>query len=92
MGDGLCTTDDWSTSLAVLYNAIIKLSTLSTPGLVYRGVREDRFRLPSHFLPGGVDGAPADADDETARLLGRTSRFLPSAPARFAGGVDSATL
>ena len=49
--DAVLNTDDWSTSLAVLYNAIIKLSTLSLPGVVYRGVKEERYRLPESFLP-----------------------------------------
>ena len=38
---------DWSTSVAVLYNALIKLSHTATPSLVYRGVVEDSAQLPA---------------------------------------------
>ena len=41
----------WATSLAVLYNAVLKLSSSSDRSHVFRGVKEDRFRLPDFFLP-----------------------------------------
>ena len=82
----LCHTDDWSTSLAVLYNAIIKLSTSALPGAVYRGVREDQVRLPDFFIP--EEGCPADGTGAgellSMHLLGR----LPNGPSRFSGGVE----
>lgn len=42
----------WSTSLAVLYSGITKVGTASTPQTVYRGVNEQRIRLPKSFTDG----------------------------------------
>ena len=43
--------NNWATSVAVLNNAVLKLSQITTPNVVYRGVREQHRRLPDYFLP-----------------------------------------
>ena len=40
---------EWQTSLSILYSAVFKLSFLSKPGTVYRGVNESRMKLPEAF-------------------------------------------
>ena len=56
--------DDWATTIACCYSGVLKLSFISQPGRVYRGVREDAMRLPPEFLSreegkfaGGVERA-----------------------------------
>ena len=95
--DAVLNTDDWSTSLAVLYNAIIKLSTLSLPGVVYRGVKEERYRLPESFLPHRRlwPNGRADSERDMAQVpppLLRTSSagVTPASRDPFAGGVEKA--
>jgi hypothetical protein len=92
-------TEDWSTSLAVLYNAIIKLSTHALPGVVYRGVKEDVVKLPSFFIPdsaSGADDAPPTPSRAVASAgLGRgglasPNAYVPVTHERFAGGVEKA--
>ena len=43
--------DKWATSLAVLYNAVLKLSKVSARAQVFRGVKEDVMKLPDRFFP-----------------------------------------
>eukprot|EP00325_Prymnesiales_sp_UTEX-LB-985_P017941 CAMPEP_0174751646 /NCGR_PEP_ID=MMETSP1094-20130205/100296_1 /TAXON_ID=156173 /ORGANISM="Chrysochromulina brevifilum, Strain UTEX LB 985" /LENGTH=70 /DNA_ID=CAMNT_0015957171 /DNA_START=1 /DNA_END=210 /DNA_ORIENTATION=- len=43
--------NDWATSVAILNAAVLKLSQISQPAVVYRGVREDSRKLPDIFLP-----------------------------------------
>ena len=40
----------WATTIALLYSAVLKLSFLSKPARVYRGVKEDTMQLPETFL------------------------------------------
>jgi hypothetical protein len=40
----------WATTIAVCYSAVLKLSMLSKPTTVYRGVKEDVRILPDDFL------------------------------------------
>ena len=42
--------DEWATTIACIYSGVLKLSFLSTPARVYRGVRETDLELPPHFL------------------------------------------
>ena len=56
--------DDWATTIACCYAGVLKLSFLSQPARVYRGVREDKVKLPAEFLEcsegkfaGGVERA-----------------------------------
>ena len=53
---------DWQTSISILYSAVFKLSFLSKPGKVYRGVNESKLKLPEafyrhdgHNFAGGVE-------------------------------------
>jgi len=39
----------WQTSISILYSAVFKLSFLSKPGKVYRGVNEAVMKLPESF-------------------------------------------
>ena len=40
---------NWQTCISVLYNAIVKLSYLSKPGKVFRGLNESKQQLPRSF-------------------------------------------
>jgi hypothetical protein len=43
--------DDWATTIACCYSGVLKLSFLSSqPARVYRGVREEKAKLPAEFL------------------------------------------
>jgi len=102
---GMVSTDDWSTSLAVLYNAIIKLSALAYPGMVYRGVKEDKVRLPDLFIPRGeassvdgvrgagcempVDGTRSGFAGGVEKAFMSTSRD-PAAALRYSGSIQQA--
>ena len=48
--------DDWATSAALLYSAIVKLARISKDETVYRGVKEEYVQLPESFTSRGVDG------------------------------------
>ena len=55
---------DWATTIALCYSGVLKLSLHSEPARVYRGVKEDKVRLPPSFLnheegkfAGGVERA-----------------------------------
>ena len=55
---------DWATTIACCYSGVLKLSFISQPARVYRGVREDTMQLPPEFLSreegkfaGGVERA-----------------------------------
>ena len=50
---------EWRTSIAVLYQALIKLSVYTEPATVFRGVREVEWRLPDYFTPGAADRNPS---------------------------------
>lgn len=53
-GDGI---DDWATCIAVLYEAVMKLSLSNEfKGTLYRGIDERRLTLPSSFLNSGSAG------------------------------------
>lgn len=43
---------NWATCVAVLYSAVIKLTALSAPAIVFRGVTENERMLPSEFIKG----------------------------------------
>ena len=43
-------TQPWATTIACCYSGVLKLSMLSKPSRVYRGVREVERRLPDAFL------------------------------------------
>ena len=45
----------WATTIALLYSAVLKLSFLSKPARVYRGVKEDTMKLPDAFLDAAAD-------------------------------------
>ena len=45
----------WATTIALLYSAVLKLSELSKPARVYRGVKEDKMVLPNSFLNAAAD-------------------------------------
>ena len=54
----------WATTIGCCYSGVLKLSFISQPARVYRGVREDEMRLPDEFLAreegkfaGGVERA-----------------------------------
>ena len=55
---------DWATTIGCCYSGVLKLSFLSQPARVYRGVKEDEMQLPDEFLSreegkfaGGVERA-----------------------------------
>lgn len=58
----------WSTSLAILYSAVTKVSTASKPATVYRGVNEQRIQLPKSFID-GIGGVELAAMSTTADRL-----------------------
>jgi len=45
----------WATTIACLYSAVLKLSFLSKPARVYRGVKEDTRKLSDKFLNAAAD-------------------------------------
>ena len=47
---------EWRTTISLLYSGVLKLSTLSAPARVYRGVREVETVLPPSFLDGAFAG------------------------------------
>jgi len=47
---------DWATTIACCYSGTLKLSSLSKPTRVYRGVRESTMQLPSRFYDLGTGG------------------------------------
>jgi len=56
--------DEWATTIACIYSGVLKLSFISKPARVYRGVKETDLELPPHFLEveegkfaGGVERA-----------------------------------
>ena len=58
------TIAEWATTIGCCYSAVLKLSFISQPARVYRGVREDEMQLPEDFLSrqegkfaGGVERA-----------------------------------
>lgn len=90
--------NDWSTSLAVLYNAIIKLSHMSEPAVVFRGVKEDKRKLPDYFLPPPESNTPgAAARVQVAFAGGVEKAFMsttkdPLTAVRYAGSVDAGSI
>ncbi len=57
--------DEWGATIACIYSGVLKLSFLSTPARVYRGVKETDLELPPHFLEveeGKFAGACAGLD------------------------------
>ena len=69
----------WSTSVAVLYSGITKVATASAPATVFRGVNEQRIKLPKSFTEGATDqfaggvemAAMSTTTDRNVRGLGR---------------------
>ena len=47
---------EWATTIACCYSAVLKLSALSRPARVYRGVRETGMQLPREFFEEGASG------------------------------------
>ena len=41
---------EWATTIACCYSGVLKLSQLSQPATVYRGVREDQMQLPKEMV------------------------------------------
>jgi hypothetical protein len=46
----------WATTTSLTYSAVLKLSMLSKPKRVYRGVKEDEMQIPDSFLNGDFAG------------------------------------
>ena len=81
--------DEWATTISCIYSGVLKLSFLSKPARVYRGVRETDLELPPHFLEvedgkfaGGVERAfmsttknPAVALDYSGGVAAKGSIF-----------------
>ena len=68
--------DQWATTIACCYSAVLKLSFLSRPTRVYRGVKEDRLQLPRKFFcseeghfAGGVERAFSSTTRDLAVAL-----------------------
>ena len=73
----------WATTIACLYSAVLKLSFLSKPARVYRGVKEDTRKLSDKFLnaatddfAGGVEVRP-QRPPEPAAIASASTRCWP---------------
>ena len=71
----------WATTIACCYAAVLKLSALSKPTRVYRGVRETSMKLPAQFFEGGSGGFAGGVECATP-LVGRPTAPPPPATPR----------
>ena len=76
-------TRPWATTIACCYSGVLKLSMLSKPSRVYRGVKEVERRLPDAFLDvkaGFAGGVECVVGPRSPDLSG-SSRESPACPA-----------
>ena len=97
---GWLQANNWATSVAILNNAVLKLSRGTLPNVVFRGVKEDVHKLPDSFLPDafldemrGADALKAGGRRKIgSRRYSRLAEQLREAEpvTKFAGGVEKA--
>ena len=77
---------EWATTISCCYSGVLKLSFLSSPTRVYRGVRETEMRLPPEFMQ-TESGAGFAGGVERAFMSTSTS---PAVALDYSGGKDHA--
>ena len=70
-------TAAWATTIACLFSAVLKLSYLSKPARVYRGVKEDKLKLTYEFLHPSEGGFAGGVEVPPLRPEPRPSRLTP---------------
>jgi hypothetical protein len=76
----------WATTIACCYSGVLKLSRLSKPARVYRGVSEEHLQLPDRFVAGADGGTGFTGGVERAFMS--TSKN-PMVALDYSGGVGA---
>ena len=82
--------EDWSTSIALLYSAIVKLANQTTEsGVVYRGIDESKVQFPPEFVgqTGMADGNELLGGVEPGFMSTTQDRHVASVFAKNEGSV-----
>ena len=78
--------DDWATTASVLYDTIIKLSMVTAPTTVYRGIKEDELR---GFLPPAFVATEGEGFRGGVEMAFMSTTVDPAVAVEYSGGMGA---